>query len=89
MHAKERRIIMDIATVKAFFLWCTILNGAMLGLSSIMCIFFSDFSYRMNHRLFSISREAFNTLLCSFIALYKIFVLAFNLVPYIALAIIG
>ncbi len=79
---------MDITTVRAFFMWCTIINVGLLGLSSVVCIFFSDFSYRMNNRFFSISREAFNTLLCSFIALFKIFVIVFNLVPYIALLII-
>jgi len=80
---------MDITTVKAFFLWCTILNAVMLGLSFLVYLFLGDWSYQMNNRMFSISRETFNTLSCSFIALYKIFVLAFNLVPYVALVIIG
>ena len=80
---------MDITTLKAFFLWCTIVNTALLLLTSLACIFFSDFSYRMNNKFFSISRQEFNVILVSFIALYKIFVLAFNLVPYIALLIIG
>ena len=79
---------MDITTLKAFFLWCTIVNAALLLLSSLACIFFADFSYRMNNKFFSISRQEFNVILVSFIALYKIFVLAFNLVPYIALVII-
>jgi membrane-bound metal-dependent hydrolase YbcI (DUF457 family) len=80
---------MDITTLRAFFLWCTIVNAALLLLTSLACIFFSDFSYQMNNKFFSISRQEFNVILVSFIALYKIFVLAFNLVPYIALAIIG
>jgi len=80
---------MDITTLKAFFLWCTIVNAALLLLSSLACIFFADFSYRMNNKFFSISRQEFNVILVSFIALYKIFVLAFNLVPYIALLIVG
>ncbi|MHC4132924.1 MAG: DUF6868 family protein [Planctomycetota bacterium] len=79
---------MDIATLKMFFLWCTIVNAALLLLSSLVCILFGDFSYRMNHRFFSISRQEFNVIIVSFIALLKIFVLVFNLVPYIALAII-
>ena len=79
---------MDITTLKAFFLWCTIVNAALLLLTSLACIFLGDFSYRMNHKLFSISRQEFNVMLVSFIALYKIFVLACNLVPYIALVII-
>ena len=80
---------MNITTVRAFFMWCTIINAGLLGLSALVCVFLGDWSYQMNNRFFSISREAFNTLLCSFIALYKLFVLAFNLVPYIALVIIG
>ena len=80
---------MDIQTLTTFFMWCTILNLGVLILSSIMLVFFGDFSYRMNNRFFSISREAFNIALVCFIGLFKIFVIVFNLVPYIALLIIG
>ncbi|MBW8034619.1 MAG: hypothetical protein FVQ79_02870 [Planctomycetes bacterium] len=80
---------MDIQTLTTFFMWCTILNLGLLILTSVMCIFFADFSYRMNHRFFSISREAFNVVIISFIGLFKIFVIVFNIVPYIALLIIA
>ena len=80
---------MDIGTLTRFFMWCTILNLGLLTLTSIMCIFFADFSWRMNNRFFSISREAFNVVIVCFIGLFKIFVIVFNLVPYIALLIIG
>jgi len=80
---------MDITTLKAVFLWCTIVNAALLLLSSLACICLGDFSYRMNHKFFDISRPQFNVILVSFIALYKIFVMAFFLVPYIALLIIA
>ncbi len=80
---------MDIQMLTRFFMWCTILNVGILTLTSVVCIFFADFSYRMNNRFFSISREAFNVALVSFIGLFKIFVIVFNIVPYIALLIIG
>ena len=80
---------MDINTVKAFFMWCTIIDAVILGLASLMCIFFADFSYRMNHRFFSISREAFNVVLVAFIGLFKLFILMFNIAPWIALMIIS
>ena len=80
---------MDIYGMRAIFMWCTILNVALLLLTSLACIFFSDFSYRMNNKFFSISRQEFNVILVSFIALYKIFVMAFNLVPYSALSIVA
>ncbi len=79
---------MDIATVRAFFMWCTIINVGLLGLCSLVCIYLSDFSYQINHRIFSISRETFNVAFLTFIGLLKIFVIVFNIVPYIALLII-
>ncbi|MHC4657279.1 MAG: DUF6868 family protein [Planctomycetota bacterium] len=80
---------MDIQTLTTFFMWCTIINMGLLILTSLVCIFLADFSYRMNNRFFSISRETFNIAFFSFIGLFKIFVIVFNLVPYIALLIIG
>ncbi|MHC4737821.1 MAG: DUF6868 family protein [Planctomycetota bacterium] len=80
---------MDIAIVRTFFMWCTIINAGLLGLSCLVCAFLSDWSYRMNNRMFSISRETFNVAFCCFIGLYKIFIIVFNLVPWIALLIIG
>jgi hypothetical protein len=80
---------MDIAAIKAFFMWSTIINAVFLALASLVICFFGDFSYRINSKWFSISRQTFDVICCSLIGLYKIFVLAFNLAPYIALVIIG
>lgn len=80
---------MDINTVKAFFMWCTIIDAGILLAASVMCIFFADFSYRMNHRFFAISREAFNVVIVAFIGLFKIFILVFNIAPWVALMIIS
>jgi len=80
---------MDIITVRTFFMWCMIINGAMLIGSSLVCVFAGDWVYPIHSRLFNVSRETFNTLFYSFIAFYKILFLVFNLVPYIALVIIG
>ena len=80
---------MDIDTVKAFFMWCTILNGALLVLSSVMCACGGDWVYRMHSKWFTISREAFNVALYCFIGLFKVLVLVFNLAPYVALVIVG
>ncbi len=84
---------MDITTVKAFFMWCTIINVGMMVLSRLACAFLSDFSYRMNTRMFSISRETFSretfkVAFLFYIGLFEIFVIVFNIVPYIALVII-
>ena len=80
---------MDITTFRAFFMWCTILNAALILLSFVFFVFASDFIYRMHSRWFTFSRETFNVVFYSFLGFYKIIFLAFNLIPYIALLIIG
>jgi hypothetical protein len=80
---------MDIQIVRAFFMWCTIMNGALLVASFMICVFAGDWAYRMHSRWFNLSRETFNVVLYSYLGLLKMFVLAFNLVPYLALLIVG
>jgi len=80
---------MDIQTVRAFFMWCTIINGALLVLSFLILACAGDFVYRVHTKWFPMARETFNVVIYSIIGLYKIFFLGFNLVPYVALVIVG
>ena len=80
---------MDITAVRAFFMWCTIINGALLLLAFVMWVFAGDFVYRMHSKWFTLSKETFNVIFYSFLGAMKIFVLVFNFVPWIALLIIG
>jgi len=80
---------MDIQTVRAFFMWCTIMNGAMLAVSFVILACAGDWAYRMQSKWFPISREAFDVAIYSFLGLFKLFILVFNLVPYLALLIVG
>jgi len=80
---------MDIQALTRFFMWCTIINGGLLALWSAMCIFAPDFVYRTQSKWFPISRETFNVIIYSFLGLFKIVFLVFNLVPYVALLIVG
>ena len=80
---------MSIDTVRGFFMWCTILNGGLLLVSASICAFAGDGLYRMSCRWFPIPRDAFNVRVYSFLGLFKMLVLLFNLVPYLALLIVG
>jgi len=79
---------MDIQTLTRFFMWCTIINAGLLALSTIMLLAAPNFVYRMQTRWFPISREAFNVATYSFIGLFKIFLIVFNIVPFVALLIL-
>ncbi len=80
---------MDIETVTAFFMWCTIINGAMFVVSAVVCILAGDFVYRVHSKWFSVPRETINVMIYSFVGLFKIVFIVFNLVPYVALVIVG
>ena len=80
---------MDIETARAFFMWCTIINVALLIFSFLILAFARDWVYRAHSRLFPMPREAFNVVVYSFLGLYKVLVITFNLVPYLALSIVG
>lgn len=80
---------MDIQTLTAFFMWCTVINGALLILWTTMLILAPDLVYRTQSKWFTISRETFNTVIYAFIGMFKIVFLVFNVVPYLALLIVG
>jgi len=82
---------MSVETLREFFLWCTIINVSLLVVSFGICAGFGlgDWIYRMHGRFFSMSRESFNVAIYAFLGLYKILIFVFNLVPYIALLIVG
>jgi hypothetical protein len=80
---------MDIIAVKTFFMWCTIINVLLLIVSFLVCAYAREWVYGMHSKWFPISLESFNVAIYSFMGLFKIFVLVFNLVPWIACAIAG
>ena len=80
---------MDSPTLTSFLMWCTILNGSFLLFWTVMCVFAPDFIFNIHHRWFPIPREHFNVVVYAMLGLFKILVLLFNAVPFVALLIIG
>ena len=80
---------MDIQMPTKFFMWCTILDVGILILATIFFMFAPDFVYRTQTRWFPIPRETFNMIFYSFLGLFKIFFIVFNVIPYAALLILG
>jgi len=80
---------MDIQTLTTFFMWCTIINGGIFILWAVFFVFATDFVYRIQSKLFPIPRETYNVVIYSFLGLFKIIFLVFNVVPCVALLIVG
>jgi len=78
---------MDVYAVRACVMWWTIIDAALLTLSFLICACAGDWVYRMHSRWFPISRQAFDVAIYSFLGLFKILFIVFNVVPYVALLI--
>ena len=76
---------MDIQNLTQFFMWYSIINGVLLMVTFLFCAYAGDFAYRLHGRWFPMPRETFTVVLYSFIGLYKIIFIVFNLVPYLVL----
>lgn len=80
---------MDIQTLTIFFMWCTIIDVALFAWATAWFILAPDFMYRMQGKLFPIPRDSYNVITYSFLGVFKIFIIVFNVVPYMTLLIIG
>lgn len=79
---------MDIKTVTQFLMWCSILNIGLLTISFLLLGLAGDLVYKMHGKWFPMPRETFNTVLYSFLGMYKIVIIVFNVVPWLVLTII-
>ena len=80
---------MSIAMVWEALLWCAVINYAVLFVWWVFFMLAHDGMYRLHGRWFHLSVEQFDALHYAGMALFKIGILLFNLVPYIALRIVG
>jgi hypothetical protein len=79
---------MTLQLLRSFFMWCSVISTLWLLITSLICLKASGWIYQLHGRWFVLSRETFDTVLYSFLALFKILVIVFNIVPWIALCII-
>ena len=80
---------MELEAIRAFFAWCSVINMGLLLWWALFLLLAHDWTYRLHSKWFKISVEQFYTIHYSGIAIFKLGVFMFNLVPYFALRIIG
>lgn len=80
---------MTVPYLTQFFMWCTIINGSLMLFWSTAILLFPDFIYQTQRRWFPVARETHNAIIYSFMAIFKILFIIFNLVPFAALRILA
>lgn len=76
---------MNIETARSFFLWCTVINYGVLLLWVLIFFFAHDWHYRLTSWVFHWSVETYDRVNFAGVAIFKIAIILFNLVPYLAL----
>ena len=80
---------MTLETVRAMLGWCSAINLGVLMFWFLMLVFAHDFVYRMHGKLFKISKETFTSVQYAGGLFFKAAVFLFNVIPYLALRIVG
>ena len=80
---------MTIVELRDFFLWCTVINVVGLMWWFFIITLRHDWVYRIHTKMFKISVETFDSIHYGGMMAYKVAIFIFNLIPYLALLIIG
>ncbi len=79
---------MTLAQLRDFFMWCAILNIALMAVSFVIIALARDWIYRFHGRWFPMPKDTFHVVLYSFLGVYKLLIWVFNIIPFLALAIL-
>lgn len=76
---------MDLNTFITLFGWMTIINFGLLIFSTLLLFIFKDTICRLHQQISGLEASTLKPAYFYFLASYKLLILIFNLVPYIAL----
>jgi hypothetical protein len=80
---------MSIEIMRSFLLWCTIINYGILMVWFLSFTFCHEWIHHLHGRWFRLSREQFDAIHYAGMAIFKIGIILFNLVPLIVLWIVS
>jgi hypothetical protein len=80
---------MSIEIARGFFLSCTVINYGILLVWFLALLFARDGIQRFHGRWFRLSGEQLSVTHYAGMAVFKVGIMLFNLVPYISLCVVG
>jgi hypothetical protein len=80
---------MTVEIIRNFLAWCSVINVGLLILWGLLFTLAHDLVYRIHRKGFKLSVEKFDAIHYTGMAFFKMSIILFNIVPYIALRIVG
>ena len=79
----------SIETIREFLGWCAVINIGLLLLSTIMLMVMRGWLVMIHAKMTGVSEADLPRLYLEYLGNYKILIIVFNLVPYVALKIMA
>jgi hypothetical protein len=73
----------------SFFAWCTVINIVIYTIAVLFMLLARDWLANTHAAMFNVRKTDLPAIYFKYLAYYKIAILVFNLVPYLALRIIA
>ncbi len=80
---------MTVELIRDVLGWCTLINISLFLTWFLMFSLAHDFVFNLHRRWFNLSLDHFDAIHYAAMAIFKMAIIFFNLVPYIALRIAG
>ena len=78
-----------VESIRVFLGWCSVINIGLLTISTISIVIFRNQITLIHAKLFNLDKHYISRSYYKFIGQYKIVILVFNIVPYLALSIMN
>lgn len=79
---------MDLDRLQEFLLWSLLVNAGIYIISLVGVLSLRRFLWKIHAKLFGVSEETVNKVVYLYLAFYKLLLIVFNLVPWIAIQLI-
>lgn len=76
---------MHLDQLTSFLGWCTLLNIAIFTLATVVIVVFRTFVVGIHSALFGLKHDDLPAMYFQYLGNYKLMILVFNLIPYLAL----
>ncbi len=80
---------MNIEQLTEFFKWMTIINIGLLLFSTFAVMAFKSLMMSIHSKMFGVSETQMTVAVYAYLGLFKVLIIVFNIVPYIALLMIN
>ena len=81
--------MITLETLTTFLGWCSVINITILLLTTFLLIGFKDLVSKVHGKMFGLNQQSIPLIYFNYLGNYKIAIFIFNLVPYLALKIMG